>query len=72
LPQKNKDITTYATLIMVPYWLDEIQVEYAKDCESYSIINNLAQNQKFEFRNDILQFKEKNYLTPSSKLKTNV
>jgi hypothetical protein len=69
LSRKDDDVTTYATTVVIPDWLDEIRVEYAKDPESYSIINNLDQNPKFEWRNDILWYKDRIYLIPSSKFK---
>jgi hypothetical protein len=54
LSQKYEEVRAYATTIVIPDWLDEIRVQYAKDPESNSIINNLDQNPKFEWKNDIL------------------
>jgi hypothetical protein len=52
--------------------LDEIQVEYVNDLESYSMIDNLGQNPKFEWRNGILWYKDIIYLTIFSKFKMKV
>jgi hypothetical protein len=40
LSRKDEEVRAYATTIVIPDWLDEIRVEYAKDPESNSIINN--------------------------------
>jgi hypothetical protein len=72
LSQKYEEVKAYATTIVIPYWLDEIRVEYAKDPEPKSIINNLDQNPKFEWKNDILWYKNKIYLIPPSKFKMEV
>jgi hypothetical protein len=58
--------------VVIPDWLDEIRVEYAKDPESNSIINNLDQNPKFEWKNGILWYKNRIYLIPSSKFNMKV
>jgi hypothetical protein len=65
-------VRAYATTVVILDWLDEIRVEYAKDPESNSIINNLDQNPKFEWKNNILWYKDKIYLIPSSKFKMKV
>ena len=67
LSRKDEEVNAYATTIVILDWLDEIRVEYAKDRESNSIINNLDQNPKFEWKNDILCYKNRIYLIPSSK-----
>jgi hypothetical protein len=54
LSRKDEEVNAYATTVVIPDWLDEIRLEYAKDPESNSIINNLDQNPKFEWKNDIL------------------
>jgi hypothetical protein len=72
LSRKDEEVRAYATTIVIPDWLDEIRVEYAKDPESNSIINNLDQNPKFEWKNDILWYKDRIYLIPSSKFKMKV
>jgi hypothetical protein len=72
LLRKDDNVRGYATTVVIPDWLDEIQVEYAKDPEFNSIINNLDQNPKFEWKNGILWYKDKIYLTPSSKFKIKV
>jgi hypothetical protein len=72
LSRKDEEVKAYATTIVILDWLDEIRVEYAKDSESNSIINNLDQNPKFEWKNDILWYKNKIYLIPSSKFKMKV
>jgi hypothetical protein len=72
LSRKDEELKAYAKKIVIPDWLDEIRVEYAKDIESNSIINNLDQNPKFEWKNDILWYKNIIYLIPSSKFKMKV
>lgn len=72
LSQEDKDVTTCVTTIVTFDWLNEIWIEYVKDLESYSIINNLDQNLKFKCSNEIICYKEKIYLTPSSKFKIKV
>jgi hypothetical protein len=72
LSRKDEEVNAYATTIFIPDWLNGIQVEYAKDPESNSIINNLDQNPKFEWKNDILWYKSRIYLIPSSQFKMKV
>jgi hypothetical protein len=45
LSWKDEELISYKTLFVVPKWLNEIQVKYAKDPKSCSIINNLGQTQ---------------------------
>jgi hypothetical protein len=54
LSQKDKEISSYAISVLVPDWLDEIQAEYAKDSDTYNIINNIIENPKLLWKNDIL------------------
>lgn len=65
LSRKDKDITTCASFIVVPDWLDEIWIEYAKDPYSCSIIENIDQHPNFEWENDILWYKGRRSLIPS-------
>ena len=55
--------------MVVPEWLNEIRSEYAKDPEITAIINNLPNNSKFEWKNDILWYKGRIYLNENSKFK---
>lgn len=69
LSHKDEDSTMWSTLVVVPDWLDEIRTEYAKDPNSYSIIENIDQHCNFEWKNNILWYKGKIYQSPSSKFK---
>jgi hypothetical protein len=53
LSHKDEEVRAYATTVVIPNWLDDIRLEYAKYPESNSIINNMDQNPKFEWKNDI-------------------
>jgi hypothetical protein len=52
--------------------LNEIRIEHAKNTETCSIINDLTQYPKFEWKNDILWYKGRIYLNTNSKFKTKV
>ena len=54
LSRKDEEISAYAVSVIIPEWLEEIRIEYAKDPVTCSIINNMKQHPKFEWRNDIL------------------
>ena len=58
--------------MVFPDWLDDIRAEYAKDLECGSMIENISQYANFEWKNDILGYKGRIYLTPTSKFKTKV
>eukprot|EP00253_Pinus_taeda_P032530 PITA_32530 len=72
LSRKDDDHTTCAAMIVVPEWLDEIRVEYAKDEDCDSMIKNISQCTNFEWKNDILWYKGRIYLTPTSKFKVKI
>lgn len=63
LSQKNEDVTTYVTLVVILDWLDDIQTEYAKDPYSCSIIKNINKQPNFYWH------KGRIYLSLSSKFK---
>lgn len=56
----------------MPKWLNEIRSAYAKYPETSAIINNLPQNSKFEWKNNILWYKGRIYLYADSKFKAKV
>jgi len=72
LSRKDDDHTTCAAMIVVQEWLDEIRAEYAKDKDCDSMINNISQYTNFEWKNDILWYKGRIYLTPASKFKIKI
>ena len=72
MSRKDEDPTLLATSVVVPEWLNDIQSEYAKDPEITAIINNLPNNSKFEWRNDILWYKGRIYLNANSKFKSKI
>ena len=69
LSRKDEEPTLLAMSVVVPEWLNEIRSEYAKDLEVTAIINNLPNNSKFEWKNDILWYKGRIYLSTNSKFK---
>jgi hypothetical protein len=52
--------------------LDEILTKYEKNQETFSIIKNLNQYPKFEWKNDILWYKGRSYLNTNSIFKAKV
>jgi hypothetical protein len=72
LSRKDEEVQTFAIFVVIPKWLNEIQSEYAKNIEASSIINNLRKHPKFEWKNDILWYKGRIYLSPNSIFKTKV
>ncbi|MDO5305520.1 MAG: RNase H-like domain-containing protein, partial [bacterium] len=72
LSRKDEEIQNYAISMVVPEWLDGIRIEYAKNPEVCSIINNINQNPKFEWKNDLLWYKGRIYLSSNSSFKTQV
>ena len=72
LSRKDEEAQVFAVSIAIPEWLNEIQIEYAKNTETCSIINDLTQYPKFEWKNDILWYKGRIYLNTNSKFKTKV
>ena len=69
-PEKMKK--AYAISVAVPDWLDEIGGEYAKDPNICALINDPNQGSSFEWRNDILSYKGRIYLSPTSRFKIKV
>lgn len=72
LSWKDDDNTTCAALVVVPDWLDEIHVEYAKDLDCGYMIENISQYANFEWENDILWCKGIIYIIPSSKFRMKI
>lgn len=72
LLRKDKELSLLVVSVVVPEWLNEIRSEYAKDPETSAIINNLPQNSKFEWKNDILWYMGRIYLNGDSKFKSKV
>jgi hypothetical protein len=54
LSRKEEEAHVFAVSIVIPKWLNEIRTEYAKNPETCSIIDDLSQYPKFEWKNDIL------------------
>ena len=52
--------------------MDEIRGEYAKDRDRSALINYPNRGPKFEWRNDILWYKGRIYLSPTSRFETKV
>jgi hypothetical protein len=63
---------SFAVSVVVPEWLNEIQSEYAENPETSAIINNPVQDTKYEWRNAVLWYKGRIYLSPNSKFKSNI
>ena len=72
LSQNDEEVKAYAISTYVIDWLDEIQGEYVKDPDTYTLINDPNQVLKFEWRNDIISYKGRIYLSPTSRFKTKV
>ena len=72
LSRKDEESSLLAILIVVPEWLNKVWNEYAKDPETCAIINYPAQNSKFKWKNDILWYKGRIYISPNSKFKSKV
>eukprot|EP00253_Pinus_taeda_P034459 PITA_34459 len=72
LSWKDDDNTTCTALAIVPDWLDKIRVEYAKDLDYRAMIENISQYANYEWKNDILWYKRRIYLTPSSKFRMKI
>ena len=68
LSQKDEEVKAYAISIAIRDWLNEIRCEYAKDPNTSALINDPNQGPKFEWRNEILWYKGKIYLSPTSKV----
>ena len=69
---RKDEVQTYAISIVIPEWLDEIQREQAKDPNTCTLIEYPNRGSKFEWRNDILWYKGRIYLNPTSRFKTKV
>lgn len=72
LSRKDEEAQVLIVLVVIPEWLDEIRTEYAKDPKICSIINDLNQYPKFEWKNDILWYKGRIYLNLDSRFKSKV
>jgi hypothetical protein len=72
LSRKDEEAQVFAVSIAIPEWLNEIRSEYDKNTETCSIINDLTQYPKFEWKNDILWYKGRIYLNNNSKFKIKV
>jgi hypothetical protein len=72
LSRKDEETQVFPISIAIPDWLDEIRTEYAKNPKTCSIINNLNQYPKFEWKNNILWYKGRIYLNTNSRFKSKV
>ena len=72
LSWKDEDVKACAISVAVPDWLDKIRGEYAKDPDTCALINDPNRGSRFEWRNDILWYKVRIYLSPTSRFKTKV
>jgi hypothetical protein len=70
--EKMKKHKLFSILLAILYLLDEIRTEYAKNPETFSIINNLNQYLEFEWKNDILWYKWRIHLNTNSRFKAKV
>lgn len=64
--------TTCVAMLVVLEWLDEIRAEYVEveDCDI--MIKNINEYTNFEWKNDIMWYKGRIYLTPASKFKLKI
>ena len=72
LSWKDEEAKAYAISVAVLDWLDEIRREYAKHPDTCALITDSNQGRKFEWRNDILWYNGRIYLSPTSSFKTKV
>ena len=72
LSQKDEEVKTYVISVVILDWLDEIWGEYAKDPDICVLIDDPNRSPKSEWRNDILWYKGRIYLSPTSRFKTKV
>ena len=72
LSRKDEEVKTYTISVTVLDSLDEIGGEYAKDPDTCALINDHNQGPKLKWRNDILWYKGRIYLSPTSRFKTKV
>ena len=72
LSRKEEEVQVYAVSMVIPKFLDKIQTKHAKITKVCSIINNINQYPKFEWKNDLLWYKGRIYLSANSKFKTKV
>ena len=70
LLRKDEEVQTFAISMVILEWLNQIQSECAKNIEASSIINNLSQHPKFEWKNGIHWYKGRICLSPNSRFKT--
>ena len=69
---RKDEVKAYAISVAVPDRLDEIRGEYAKDPDTCTLVNDPNRGPRFEWRNDILWYKGRIYLSPTSRFKTKV
>ena len=69
---RKGEVQTYAISIVIPEWLDEIRREYAKDPNTRALMEYQNRGSKFKWRKDILWYKGRIYLNPTSRFKTKV
>ena len=72
LSRKDEEVQVYAVSMVIPEFLDEIRTEYAKNAQVCSIIDNINQYSKFEWKNDLLWYKGQIYLSENYRFKTKV
>ena len=72
LSRKDEESLSFAVSVVVPEWLNEIQSEYAENPETSAIINNPVQDTKYEWRNAVLWYKGRIYLSSNSKFKSKI
>ena len=72
LSRRDEEAKSCTISIAIPEWLDEIRSEYAKDPDTYALIDNPKCNTKLEWRNDILWYKGMIYLSLTSRFKDKV
>ena len=66
---RKDEVQTYAISIIILEWLEKIQREYAKDPNTHALIEDPNRGSKFEWGNDILWYKGRIYLNPTSRFK---
>ena len=57
LSRKDEEVQVYVVSMVIPEFLDEILIEYAKNPQVFSTIDNINQYPKLEWKNDLLWYK---------------
>ena len=70
--RKDEEVKAFAISVAVPDWLDKIRGEYAKDPDTCALIDDPNQGSRFKWRNGILWYRGRIYLSPTSWFKTKV